>query len=103
MTKTIDIAELQQITDLIFDHILNTLDVKSIELTKDLYWSISPNELYDVEKDPKDFGMGQLYDDIDFLRKILDDNSHAVPPMMIHLAPILQYLSTQVNWYKNAI
>ena len=53
------------------------------------------------EKDPKDFGMGQLYDDIDFLRNILDDSSHAVPPMMIHLAPILQYLSTQVNWYND--
>jgi len=100
MAKTIDIAELRQITDLIFDYILNTLQVSSVELTEDLYWSISTNDLYDIKKEPKDFGMGQLYDDIDFLRKILNDDSQAVPPMMMHLAPIFKYLSSQVNWYE---
>jgi hypothetical protein len=99
-TKTIDIAELRQITDLIFEHMLNTLEIKSVELMEDMYWTISSNDLYDVEKDPKDFGIGQLYDDVDFLRHILDDESQAVPAMMMHLAPIFQYLATQVNCYE---
>ncbi len=99
-TKTIDIVELRRISDLIFEHILNTLEIKSVELTEDMYWAISSNDLYDIEKDPKDFGIGQLFDDLEFLSHILDDESQAVPAMMMHLAPIFQYLATQVNWYE---
>jgi hypothetical protein len=97
--KTIDIAEIRRISDLIFEHILNNLEVKSVELTEDMYWTITPNDIYDIGNDPKDFGIGQLYDDLDFLRRILDDESQAVPAMMMHLAPILGYLATRVNWY----
>lgn len=99
-TKTIDIVELRKITDLIYEHILDNLKIKSVEMTEDMYWSISAKDLYNIEKNPNDFGIGQLYDDLDFLRHILDDESQAVPPMMMHLAPIFQYLATQVNWYE---
>jgi hypothetical protein len=99
-TKTIDIIELRKITDLIYEHILDNLKIKSVEMTEDMYWSISAKNLYDIEKKPNDFGIGQLYDDLDFLRHILDDESQAVPPMMMHLAPIFQYLATQVDWYE---
>ncbi len=91
---------MQKISNLIFDHILNVLNVKSVELTKDMYWSISQNDLYDIESEPKNFGIGQLYDDMDFLLKVLSDDSQAVPLMMMHLAPIFEYLSTQVSWYE---
>jgi len=99
--KKIDILELRKITNLIFEHIIDILEIESVELTEDMYWSISPKDLYDIEHEPKNLGIGQLYDDLDFLRNTIKDESAATPPMMIHLAPIFQFLSTQVNWYQS--
>lgn len=99
MDQEIDIAELQQISNKIFDHILHVLQIRSVSLTKDMYWTISPDQKYNIDSSPVSFGVGQLYDDLEFLRKILTDEDQACPAMMMHLAPIFYYLSTQVSWY----
>lgn len=36
----IDIEKLKSITNLIFDHIINGLNIKRVELKKDYYWSM---------------------------------------------------------------
>jgi hypothetical protein len=99
MTEKINIAELQQITNEFFEHILNVLEIDSIELTESLYWSIHDEEKYKVENQPQNMGLGDLYDDMEFLKHILKDKDQAVPAMMMHLAPILDYLSTKADWY----
>lgn len=92
----IDIEKLRTITDLIFDHIVNDLKVKKIELSQDYYWSIETEQLYDMSKDPTELTAGQLYDDWDFLTKI-ENRDEAVALMFIHLAPLLRYIGEEVG------
>ena len=63
-----------------------------------MYWEILSDEMYDLDKPPK-LGMGQLYDDWAFLAEILEDESEAIPPMLIHIAPILMYIAYRGKFF----
>ncbi|PIE41011.1 MAG: hypothetical protein CSA49_05605 [Gammaproteobacteria bacterium] len=101
MENDLKISELREITNLIFDYIQANLNIEAVRLEKDFYWQILDKNLYDPECQPNDFALGQLFDDLEFLKGVLRDKENAVPAMFMHLAPLLIYLSTQVNWYNS--
>ncbi len=96
MNLAINIADLRKITNLIFDHMEHDLDITSIVIEEDYYWDIPSKELYKVEGDHPSPGIGQLYDDWEFLSKIRD-REQAVSLMMIHVAPLLRYIGEKIG------
>lgn len=58
----VTVNELRVITDRLLAH-LESAGAAEIELEADYYWSIPPEERYDVTKDPGPPTMGQLSDD----------------------------------------
>ena len=93
----IDIDKLQRITDRIFDHIRQDLEIDKISMDQDYYWNIPSAALYDMDNDPKDIDVGQLSDDLDFLLKLPPDKDQAISLMFIHLAPLLRYIGEKVG------
>jgi hypothetical protein len=92
----IDIEKLRSITNLIFDHIIEDVKIKQIELRKDYYWDIDTEQLYNMKNDPTELGVGQLYDDWEFLTKI-ENRDEAVAYMLTHLAPLLRYIGEEIG------
>ena len=93
------ISDLRLIFNAIFDSIENDLGFKDVTLNKDYYYSIPDADRYNMQCDPVDYNVGQLFEDWDFLKIILKDGSMATPMNLIHLAPLIDYLATQVDWY----
>jgi hypothetical protein len=96
----ITIDDLQEVTNAIFDQLRSDLKSGEVVLGKDSYWEVGPDEMYDFScaPDGTKLHVGQLYDDWDFLQKILNDKDQAVTPMFMHLAPILRYIA----WHASA-
>lgn len=92
----IDIAELKQVIDRLFDHITETRGVKSCEFDKDNYWNIPSQEVYEID-DPKELDIGSLSDDWEFLSKLLQPESQPVAYQLTQLAPLLRYLGERLG------
>ena len=96
MNLVIKTSDLRKITNLLFDHIEQDLQISSIPIEEDNYWNVPTEGLYNALKDPTDLDMGQLYEDWDFLTKITN-KEEAVSLMMIHLAPLLRYVGEKIG------
>ena len=52
-----------------------------IDFTVDYYWTVFQDEIFIPENEPSELGMGQIYDDVDDLRRIVSEDveplSHA--------------------------
>lgn len=95
----IDIAALQKQVNAIFDHILQIQEVEKVNLEEDYYWHMDNDNLYDVTKDPSNMGIGSLVDDLEFLSGDISDISNTSPLMLMHVAPLLEYLATEAGWH----
>jgi|SRR5215213_1063597 len=88
--ETISVADLRQISNLLFDYLENT-DTQSFGLEKDFYWQVPEREKYDPYRQPADLLLGQLFDDWESLQKLRSGTE----PIMHHFAvlgAILTYL-----------
>ena len=92
----IEVRQLQQIANRLFEHILVNRGVSKITLDKDFYWDISSDDLYNVEREPK-MGMGSLNDDWEFVSDLLDKDSVPVSYSFTELAPLLRFLGEKVG------
>ena len=88
----INLIELKQIIDILFVHIVETGGIKECEIDQDLYWQIPDPEVYNLNDAPKEFHIGGLYDDWEFLSKILNPERQPLANQLTELAPILRYL-----------
>lgn len=87
----INLVELKQVVDRLFEHIIETRRVTSCEFEKDNYWDIPSEEIYEIN-DPKHFNIGSLSDDWEFLSKLLEPENQPIAYQLTELAPILRYL-----------
>ncbi len=87
----IDIVELKQVIDRLFDHIIETKGVRQCEFDKDNYWNVPSQELFEAN-DPKELDIGSLSDDWEFLSKLLKPENKPVACQLTQVAPILRYL-----------
>ncbi|MDO4694913.1 MAG: hypothetical protein Q4A62_09935 [Eikenella sp.] len=97
MQDKIKIDELRFITNKIFDS-FELAGCFEFSLDEDFYWDVYENERYDFTKTPEGYSVGQLFDDIYFLRKILESEETACPIMFLHLFPILRYMALRVGF-----
>ncbi|WP_347486315.1 hypothetical protein ABFV80_001462 [Vandammella animalimorsus] len=99
MRAQVKIDELRCIANKIFDS-FESIGCFEFSLEEDFYWDVHENERYDFTKSPDGYSVGQLFDDIYFLRKILEDEEMACPIMFLHLFPILRYMALRVGFDK---
>ncbi len=93
----INIAELRSIINSILSHVEDDLQLKEVELTEDYYWAIPDDSLYAILEGANEPNIGSLCDDLEFGRHILNDKTRAFPLMLIHVAPLLQYLALNIK------
>lgn len=93
--KSIDLEVLRIAINRIFDHMANEEELTHVDLDKDYYWSIDDEELYEVSRQPQNLGLGQLYDDWEFLEGMLKDGSEC-RPMLEHVSALLRYIATKL-------
>jgi hypothetical protein len=95
--KSINLRELQQATNRLFDHIIKTRGVESIELRQNFYWSTPTEQFYDVKNDPKQLDVGSLYDDWEFVQSLTRDETEPVAFQLTEVAPLLRYIGEVVK------
>jgi hypothetical protein len=94
--KEIEVQQLQQIANRLFDHIIQNRGIRTVTLEKDFYWDIPLDQLYDVETTPE-LVMGSLNDDWEFVSDLLDKDSDPVSLSLTELAPLLRYLGEKIG------
>lgn len=94
---SINIAELRSIINSILSHVENDLQLNEVELTEDYYWAMPDDSIYAILEDAKEPSIGSLCDDMEFIKPMLNDKTRAFPLMLIHVAPLLQYLALNIK------
>ncbi len=85
----VNLEELRLITEKLFDHLKDN-NIKEVTLDVDYYWYIHKEFLYDPYKQPADFSIGQLSDDLNELLKILKDEPALNSYHFVWLSTILR-------------
>jgi hypothetical protein len=93
----INVTKLRSITNAIFLHIEKDLQVTSVPLDEDYYWTVAPEELYQFRNAPTNLNVGSLCDDLEFLSPVEGDEKMAVSLLLLHVAPLLTYLATKIG------
>jgi hypothetical protein len=99
-SNKIDMTVLRAVFNNIFDFALEGHDGSCLEVDENLYWTLSYDERFDMVNTPRVERVGSLMDDYHFLLAAEKDKEQAVPLLLEHLAPILQYLATRLSNYK---
>jgi len=92
----IKIVELETATQKLFEH-LKELGIESVELDKDYYWDIEAEDLYNPYQQPKDIGLGQLYDDWEEVQIVLTEKSEPLSIDFKAFAAIFRYLGEHTS------
>ena len=91
----ININELQQCLSQLLSNLKESKG-ENIELSKDFYWDISSDELYNPYEQPKELSLGQLSDDWQEIKRLVDNNSsNSIPYDLIRISNILRALSNE--------
>lgn len=99
-TNSVDLKVLREVTNRIFDFIERDLNLKTVELPHNFYWSIGDDVLYEMGQQPQQLDCGSLVDDFDFVASAHKNSGQAIPLDLMHVAPLLRALSIAVPSYK---
>jgi hypothetical protein len=95
--KVIKFRDLRKAINNIFDHLETDLKMEDIKLEHDYHNDVMLSDKFVITDKAPDMGIGQLYDDWEFLEKILDDREGSVSLMFDHVAPILRYIAYRIG------
>jgi hypothetical protein len=96
----IRVDELRLLANFFFDFLEYKMELDTIEITEDFYWSTLSPEKYNLDKQPDKLGVGQLSEDLYFLNEILKNKELAVAPNLIHFSALLDFICHNVH-FKN--
>jgi hypothetical protein len=88
----IKLTDLKKIIKSLFNELNKLDDNTAFSLDEDFYWNILDEELYAVYKDPKELTMGRLFDDWEFLGKVVNNDREIIDYDLYKLAAILKFL-----------
>jgi hypothetical protein len=95
----IEIKKLRIAFDRIFDHIESDLKIQSVAIgdSQNFYWSFDSDNEAISSANPPAPGVGSLWDDYEFISKLVA--ADYVPPslMLIHLAPLLRHVGQEIG------
>jgi len=97
--RKIVILRLRKIIDDILDHLVEDLDLKSVEIdaSQAMYWEPDYKLEFDSSGPPQADLVGDLIDDWEFLRRVERGNSADHPHNLAHVYPLLRYLAHKVR------
>jgi hypothetical protein len=87
----IPIERLRAVFDLLAKYISEE-EGQTIELKRDYFWAIPPDELYNAYQRPAELTMGQLWESWENLEKALADNEYIMTYHFVWLADIIRAL-----------
>lgn len=95
MQAEIQLAELKAVVNALLDRLIAETEAGVVKISeeRDYYWEVPAKNLFLVHTQPAQLDIGRLSDDWTFLRPLLLDRQQAFPLMLMHIAPILRYLS----------
>ena len=89
--RKLKLSELEKALSIIFAHYREE-GIEEFPLDMDYYWSIDKEQRYDPYKDPKDIGLGQLYDDAEAIERLLSSKDGAIGYHLVCLSTLLRYI-----------
>lgn len=98
--SAVKIQSLRAVVNSILDFVERDLGRSEVVLNRNFYWSISDDVLYTMESKPHELDVGSLADDWDFVLSAFEDRDQALPLVLIHVAPLLRALATELPSYK---
>jgi hypothetical protein len=81
--------ELREVFDVLMRHI-EERHGSTIEVDADYFWSIPPDEIYDVYKQPTQLTVGQLTESLDNIRDVAADPEDAIAYALVWLGDVLR-------------
>lgn len=88
----INLRQLRTVTIRLFDQLVQSEEVCKIGQHSNFYWNMKPEVLYDMSQEPKEFDVGSLADDWEFVSSLLDEKNEPVTYQFTEIAPILRYI-----------
>jgi len=88
----IDLQELKTVIDRLFDHVIETRGIKSVDFKHSNYWNIPFPDVYNAKQKPSDLDIGSSKDDWEFLSGLLKEDNQPVAYQFTEVAPLLRYL-----------
>ena len=95
----INLKDLKNILDAIFEHITNDLKIASVSIDEkqDFYWDLPSEALFKVNEVAPKPDVGRLSDDWEFLKPLIQDKEQAFSLMLIHVAPLLRWMGEKIG------
>ena len=91
----VEISQLHSIVEILFDH-LEEEGITIVEVPEDFYWNIPKESKYDPYTKPSQFSMGQLTDDWQELKKLLDSRHDPLGYDFVWLASLLRAIGENI-------
>ena len=96
-TASINLEELRDVVNAIFDHLTKDLGLSNVELSENFYQEVPASCLYEAGQEFVVPDVGSLFDDLEFLAPLVKDRSQAVSLMFMHVAPLLRFIAQKVG------
>ncbi|MFF2745252.1 hypothetical protein ACFVVA_06895 [Kitasatospora sp. NPDC058048] len=90
---SVSFAELRSSFDVVLRHMEAAAAGDAVALDNDYFWSIPPNDLYDVTRTPDELTIGQLSESWQHLRDVVADPDRALSHHLTWLADVLRAIA----------
>ncbi len=90
---TVSLDEIEKAVLLVFKH-LKDQQIVQAEIPEDYYWEIAEEDRYDPAKTPIDLSLGQLSEDWERLRQILQGDAPPVGYALVWVASLLRKIGS---------
>ena len=89
----ISIIELRAALDVALND-LEKMGLSKITITEDYYWKVPVEDRYNFKNDPPELNCGQLFDDVNWLKKLLRSGEGTYTSLLF-LSGIIDYISSR--------
>ena len=84
----VKVSELRTLCTMLLDH-LEKIHGESVNLNVDYYWNIPKEERYNPHEEPRNLNLGQLSEDLSFLKGFLTNEHEPITYGLVWLSTIL--------------
>jgi hypothetical protein len=87
----IDVQKLKESIDVLLEHIINS-GVDHLTIETQYYWQVEASQEYDFQREPVGYAVGDLFEDLATIERVLLNKESAVAYTLAELAPIIAYV-----------
>ena len=85
---------LRRVSAILLDR-LEELEGESLGIEQDLFWNVTPQDMYNLDRKPADLAIGQLSESLDWLKGVDEDPGLAISYGLVWLGEVLAALGYQ--------